>query len=49
MHEIEGEGTAGRFAIELTGKPSRSNPKTSALAALSVARALRNEHATIVI
>ncbi len=49
VHEIEGEGTAGRFAIELTGKPSRSNPKTSALAALSVARALRNEHATIVI
>ena len=49
VHEIEGEGTAGRFAIELIGKPSRSNPKTSALAALSVARALRNVHATIVI
>ena len=49
VHEIEGEGSAGRFAITLTGKPSRSNPKTSALAALSVARALRNAHATIVI
>jgi aspartate dehydrogenase len=49
VHEIEAEGAAGRFAIELTGKSSRSNPKTSALAALSVARALRNEHAAIVI
>jgi aspartate dehydrogenase len=49
VHEIEAEGTAGRFAIQLEGKPSRSNPKTSALAAMSVARALLNEHATIVI
>jgi aspartate dehydrogenase len=49
VHEIEAEGAAGRFAIALTGKPSRTNPKTSALAALSVARALCNEHAAIVI
>jgi aspartate dehydrogenase len=49
VHEIEAEGAAGRFAIQLQGKPSRSNPKTSALAALSVARALMNEKATIVI
>jgi aspartate dehydrogenase len=49
IHEIEAEGAAGRFAIALQGKPSRSNPKTSALAALSVARALLNEQATIVI
>ena len=49
VHEIEAEGAAGRFAIQLQGKPSRSNPKTSALAALSVARALLNERATIVI
>jgi aspartate dehydrogenase len=48
-HEIEVEGAAGRFAIELQGKPSRTNPKTSALAALSVARAIRNEQAAIVI
>ena len=40
VHEIEAEGAAGRFAIHLQGKPSRSNPKTSALAAMSVARAL---------
>jgi aspartate dehydrogenase len=49
VHEIEAEGAAGRFAIELQGRPSRSNPKTSALAALSVARALLNLDAMIVI
>jgi len=49
VHEIEAEGTAGRFAITLQGKPSRTNPKTSALAALSVAHALINLEATIVI
>jgi aspartate dehydrogenase len=49
VHEIEAEGAAGRFAIQLEGKPSRSNPKTSALAAMSVARALLNARATIVI
>src|SRR5437763_5703780 len=49
VHEIEVEGAAGRFAITLQGRPSRRNPKTSALAALSVARALRNEQAAIVI
>ena len=49
VHEIEAEGTAGRFAIQLQGRPSRSNPKTSALAALSVARALANLQAAIVI
>ena len=49
VHEIEAEGAAGRFAIQLQGKPSRNNPKTSALAALSVARALINLDATIVI
>ena len=49
VHEIEAEGVAGRFAITLQGKPSRTNPKTSALAALSVARALINLEATIVV
>lgn len=49
VHEIEAEGAAGRFAIQLQGKPSRTNPKTSALAALSVARALLNLEASIVI
>jgi aspartate dehydrogenase len=49
VHEIEAEGAAGRFAIQLQGKASHTNPKTSALAALSVARALINLDATIVI
>jgi aspartate dehydrogenase len=49
IHEIEAEGASGRVAIELHGKPSRTNPKTSALAALSVARALLNEQTMIVI
>ncbi len=49
VHEIEAEGAAGRFAIQLAGKPSRTNLKTSALAALSVARALINLEATIAI
>jgi|SRR5579862_202356 len=49
VHEIEAEGSAGRFVIQLQGKPSRTNPKTSALAALSVARALLNLGAAIVI
>jgi aspartate dehydrogenase len=49
IHEIEAEGASGRFAIQLQGKPSPTNPKTSALAALSVARALLNEQAAIVI
>jgi aspartate dehydrogenase len=49
VHEIEAEGAAGRFAIRLEGKPSRRNPKTSALTAFSVARALLNENAAIVI
>ena len=49
VHEIEAEGAAGRFAVQLQGKPSRTNPKTSALAALSVTRALLNRQATIVI
>jgi aspartate dehydrogenase len=49
VHEIEAEGAAGRFAIQLQGKPSRANPRTSALAALSVARALINLETMIVI
>jgi aspartate dehydrogenase len=49
IHEIEAEGAAGNFSIRLQGKPSRTNPKTSALTAFSVARALINEKAAIVI
>lgn len=48
-HEIEAEGATGRIAIALRGKASATNPKTSALTAFSIARALVNEAAAIVI
>ncbi|MEO1225233.1 MAG: aspartate dehydrogenase [Pseudomonadota bacterium] len=47
VHEIEAEGPSGTFAITLQGTPSPENPRTSALTALSVARALINRNATI--
>lgn len=49
IHEIEAEGATGRFVIMLEGKPSASNPKTSALTAQSIARALVNAAAPIVV
>ena len=49
VHEIEAEGTTAASPSTLQGRPSRTNPKTSALAALSVARALLNLEAAIVI
>ncbi len=49
LHEIEAEGATGRIAIRMQGKPSARNPKTSALTALSVARAVVNRAATVVI
>jgi aspartate dehydrogenase len=48
-HEIEAEGASGSIVVRLQGKPSPQNPKTSALTALSIARALLNEDARIVI
>ena len=50
VHEIEAEGAAGTLRHQACRASRRArNPKTSALAALSVARALLNEDATIVI
>jgi aspartate dehydrogenase len=49
VHEIEAEGAAGKFAISLQGRPSKTNPKTSMLTALSVVRALINLDAAVVI
>lgn len=48
-HEIEAEGAAGRFRIEIEGRPSPTNPATSALTGWSLARALLNRSARIVL
>lgn len=49
VHEIEAEGTSGRIALRLEGRPMPDNPKTSRLTALSVARALMNLDSPIAI
>ena len=49
IHRIEAEGTFGNFAIEICGVTLPDNPKSSALAALSVARGLANTSATVAI
>lgn len=48
-HTVEVEGAFGQFRFELQGRPLPANPKTSALAAFSVARALLNVTAPIAI
>ena len=47
--EVEAEGTAGRFRIELLGFPGPDNPRTSQLTAMSIVRALANRAAAVVI
>ena len=42
IHEVEAEGPSGRIAIRLEGRPDPDNPRTSALTALSLARAVLN-------
>jgi aspartate dehydrogenase len=48
-HQIQVEGHVGRASLVIESQPSRSNPKTSALTALSVFRALVNESEAVVI
>lgn len=43
IHEIEGEGTFGLMHLVIEGRSLPSNPKTSALAAYSMVRAIRNK------
>lgn len=49
VHSLSVDGAAGSFEISLRGKPSASNPRTSMLTALSVARAIANRDAALVI
>jgi len=48
-HEIEAEGASGTLALRLVNLPSPENPKTSALTALSLVRALLNEASAVAI
>jgi aspartate dehydrogenase len=49
MHEIEAAGASGTLSLRLVNLPSPDNPKTSALTALSVVRALLNEASAVAI
>lgn len=47
MHHIEAEGAFGRLSLQLSLKPSPSNPKTSYLAALSAIRLIKGLTETV--
>lgn len=49
MHEIEVDAVSGSFRITLSGRPLIDSPKTSALAAYSVAKCLRDMNSAIII
>ena len=42
LHEIEAEGAFGQMRLSIEGRPLKSNPKTSSLAAYSTVRAILN-------
>ena len=49
IHEIEVKAATGNFFIKLSGKPLKDSPKTSALAAYSVAKCLLDLDSAVVI
>lgn len=49
MHEIHFSGKSGSFKIEVCGNPSADNPRTSALTAFSVIKAIRNLTSPVII
>lgn len=48
-HELDAWGEIGRASIAIESKPSASNPKTSAVTAFSIVRALANRALTVVV
>ena len=48
-HEIRAAGAFGRLEVRIENQPLPGNPKTLAMAALSLARAVANRSGTIVI
>lgn len=47
IHEIEAEGDFGRMHFRIEGKPLPSNPRSSALTAMSIVTAVRNRRAAL--
>ena len=49
LHRLEASGRFGTMQVEMAGRPLPDNPKTSAMAALSLARSVLNLEASVAI
>ena len=49
IHEIQAAGAFGSFTFQVEGKALPDNPRSSALAAMSVVAAIAREHAAVVV